>query len=248
MITASSNDWFLDTWGDLWQVPASAILILLAVISTVRFVGLRSFSKMSSFDFAVTVSIGSIIASVVASSTDVVDGAVAVMSLLLVQAAISWLRSRRQQIQPGIDNTPILLMDGSDFLHENLQKTRVTEGDVLAKIRAANVMRLSEIRAVVLETTGGRWRTDDSKTRLNLSLPEIHGPVEIVSNRHQSDPIEPSVDEPPNGLDIVVRSPAHVGRRLPWAFSRTIILVDGSRSSKGGQEIARRLTGRSPAR
>ena len=45
-------------------------------------------------------------------------------------------------------------MKGSEILHENLKKSSVTEGDLRAKLREANVIELSEVRAVVFETTG----------------------------------------------------------------------------------------------
>ncbi len=149
-----SSDWFVKTWGDLWQVPVSAVVMLLVVVVSVRVVGLRSFSKMSSFDFAVTVSIGSILGSVAASSADVVGGATAIASLLGAQAAVSWLRARRDTIEDAIDNTPLLLMDGRDMLDDNLRHARVTAGDIFAKLREANVLRLEDVRAVVLESTG----------------------------------------------------------------------------------------------
>ena len=39
-------------------------------------------------------------------------------------------------------------------MEENLLKARVTKGDLRSKLREANVIRLSQIRAVVFETTG----------------------------------------------------------------------------------------------
>jgi uncharacterized membrane protein YcaP (DUF421 family) len=45
-------------------------------------------------------------------------------------------------------------MDGNTILHNNLKKARVTEGDLRSKLREANVLNLSQVRAVVFETTG----------------------------------------------------------------------------------------------
>ena len=153
MIAASDN-WFVDTWSDLWQVPVSALAMLGIVILVVRVVGLRSFSRMSSFDFAVTVSIGSILGGVATSSVAVANGATAVASLLAAQAVVSWIRSRRSGAEKAFDNSPILLMDGSTFLDDNLRSARVTRSDVVAKLREANALRVRDVRAVVLETTG----------------------------------------------------------------------------------------------
>ena len=53
-----------------------------------------------------------------------------------------------------IDNNPLLLMDGPNILEENLRKARVTKGDLRSKLREANVLQLSQVKAVIFETTG----------------------------------------------------------------------------------------------
>ena len=148
------NPWLVDTWSDVWHIPVSAIAMLAVVILAVRLVGLRSFSKMSSFDFAVTVSIGSILGGVVASNSPILEGAIAVISLLVTQGGVSWVRARRSTVATVLDNSPVLLMSGPDFIESNMLATRVTHADVIAKLREANVLRMQDIRAVILETTG----------------------------------------------------------------------------------------------
>ena len=51
-------------------------------------------------------------------------------------------------------NTPILLMQDGQVFEENLKKCLVSKSDLMAKLREANVLQLSEVRAVVFETTG----------------------------------------------------------------------------------------------
>ena len=51
-------------------------------------------------------------------------------------------------------NTPILLMKDGKVIHENLKKALVSKADLMCKQREANVLRLSQVRAVVFETTG----------------------------------------------------------------------------------------------
>ena len=53
-----------------------------------------------------------------------------------------------------MDNDPLMLMEGNKIYYENLKKARVTESDLRGKLREANVIQLSEVRAVVFETTG----------------------------------------------------------------------------------------------
>lgn len=146
-------NWISSSWSDLGVVAPSALLMLAAVIAVIRVIGLRSFSKMSGFDFAVTVAIGSITASTVTSTTPLANGALAVASLLAVQSAIAFLR-QRFSFGRIVDNTPALLMRDGVMIDGALARCRVTEDDVVAKLREANVLDVSSVRAVVLETTG----------------------------------------------------------------------------------------------
>ena len=41
-----------------------------------------------------------------------------------------------------------------DILEENLKKTNVGEGDLIAKLREANVIHFGQVLAVILESTG----------------------------------------------------------------------------------------------
>jgi uncharacterized membrane protein YcaP (DUF421 family) len=150
---ADAQSWLFTPWSTVGWIVLSGVLMLLAVVAVVRITGLRSLAKMSSFDFTVTVAIGSILGAVVASGSSISQGAVAVASLLGVQWLIAQFR-RRSFGSKVVDNTPILLVRDGQFIEEALTRTRVTHSDVYAKLRQANVHRMDEVIAVVLETTG----------------------------------------------------------------------------------------------
>ncbi len=141
------------SWSAVGLVAASSVAMLLGIIALVRVSGLRSFSKMSSFDFAVTVAFGSLLAGVAVSGSSLVDGLVAAATLLALQATIAVARSRSGAGRV-VDNQPLLLMAGDRMLEDNMRAARVTADDVRAKLRAANVHAYDEVLAVVLETTG----------------------------------------------------------------------------------------------
>mgnify|MGYP003144430996 CR=1 FL=1 len=132
----------------------SIIAIVLTAIGFTRLAGKRSFSKMSSFDFAMTVAIGSIIATTVLSkSVSLLQGVVGLAAVYVLQFSVAMMR-RFKFVQKLIDNEPLLLMDGKEILHNNLKKARVTEADLRSKLREANVLELSQVRAVIFECTG----------------------------------------------------------------------------------------------
>lgn len=133
----------------------TATITYIAIIVFVRLNGLRSFSKMSSFDFAMTVAIGSMVAAAAISKKAlVVEGVVGLATIFFLQFMFGFLRYRFKAFHDLLDNTPVLLMDGERILEKNLKKSRVSKEDLYAKLREANVYQFSQVKAVVLETTG----------------------------------------------------------------------------------------------
>ena len=53
-----------------------------------------------------------------------------------------------------MQNQPVFLMRNGEFCENGLKATRVARSDLIAKLREANVLELSSVRAAVLETTG----------------------------------------------------------------------------------------------
>lgn len=139
----------------IFEVLLRAVVAVVAIIVICRINGLRSFSKMSSYDFALTVASGSIVGAIVMGpGTNTASELVALASVFLVQWSVSWLRQHFPFFKKLIDNTPLLLMHDGVLLHDNLRRSRVTESDVMAKLRESNTFALSEVHAVVLECTG----------------------------------------------------------------------------------------------
>lgn len=146
--------WLGSNWNQAWLVVVSTVGVTVAVIVYTRIAGLRSFSKMSSFDFAITVAFGSIIASVALfPGARLLNGIIALGALYVFQGLVAAAR-RRRSFGDVVDNVPLLLMAGEEVLHDNLVRARLTENDVRGKLRQANVLNYGQIRAVVFEQTG----------------------------------------------------------------------------------------------
>ena len=87
--------WFSIDWQQLLGISLSAVGFYIGLMLFTRLMGLRSFSKLSSHDFAMTVGIGSILAStVLADKPSLLQGLFAVAMLFLIQGAISIVRRK----------------------------------------------------------------------------------------------------------------------------------------------------------
>lgn len=143
----SPSDPFVET------ILGSIIAFFLIIIFT-RIIGLRSFAKFTTYDFAVTVAIGSIISSILTSSTSVTHGFLAIGVLLILTYVFSAIQKRSKLINNMSSNKALLLMEGSKILYANLKLAQIQEDQVIAKLREANVLNFDQVIAVVLESTG----------------------------------------------------------------------------------------------
>lgn len=131
-------------------------LAMVWVVVLVRVNGLRSFSKMTNFDFVMTVAVGSLLAGASQSTnwTAFVQTLSAMAALFLVQYLAARLRKASSTFASLMQNRPVVLMRDGRIIEEALAETRVAKDDLIAKLREANALDFSKVRAVILETTG----------------------------------------------------------------------------------------------
>lgn len=147
-------DWIYKLDDPLLETLGAYVAVFIIIILATRLIGLRSFAKFTAYDFAFTIAVGSVVSSILTSSTTVIHGFVAIMGLLSMMLLFSYLLKKFSFIDKVISNKPILLMDGSEILFENLKSAKIQEAQLIAKLREANVLNFNQVFAVVLETTG----------------------------------------------------------------------------------------------
>lgn len=147
--------WFAIDWQQVLGISLSAVGFYIGLMIFTRLMGLRSFSKLSSHDFAMTVGIGSILASTVLSdSPSLSQGLFAVGSLFVIQAVVSVLRRKVKPLKALIDNQPIILMAHGEYLMDNLKESNLSTSDVQQVLRKNGVKSKTEVFVVIMETTG----------------------------------------------------------------------------------------------
>lgn len=132
------------------------VLAMFWVVMLVRMNGLRSFSKMTNFDFVMTVAVGSLLAGASQSTSWVAfaQTLVAMGALFIVQYVTARFRKASDTFERLVQNKPVVLMRDGKMFDEALVECRVARDDLIAKLREANVLEFSEVRAAILETTG----------------------------------------------------------------------------------------------
>ena len=122
------------------------VMAMVWVVLLIRINGLRSFSKMTNFDFVMTVAVGSLLASASQTTTweAFLQAMVAMAALFIVQSVSARLRRRSDKIEAIMQNTPVILMRNGEIIDGALEETRVAR----RILRCANPLEE--------ETTDGR--------------------------------------------------------------------------------------------
>ena len=149
----------LEIGGVLGPTFRGLLLTAVAVLWTVllvRLVGLRAFSKMTASDFVATVATGSLIAQAGTRARwdEYFQALAAIAGVFMIQWLLAKARQRSDRMEHVMTNEPVLLMDRGKFLEKAMVETRVTRTNLLEKLRLAGVTNISDVRALVLETTG----------------------------------------------------------------------------------------------
>ncbi|MHA7059499.1 DUF421 domain-containing protein [Aquimarina sp. M1] len=144
---------FIGTSENIGRIAISAPIIYLLVIIYIRIVGKRATSQMNSFDWIVTVAMGSLLAStIIVKDIKLIEGAFAIALLLFMQYALTKAMLYLPWLRKVVRSTPQLLVYNGEFVHENMIKERVVENEVLSAIRHRGIQNIDEVHAVVLET------------------------------------------------------------------------------------------------
>lgn len=166
----------LGDWSQLLHTLVVGTLSYFGLIVWLRVSGKRTLSKWNSFDFVVTVALGSILASAILSETTPFSQAMLGIGLLvLFQFVLTWLSVRTKIVQRLIKAEPTLLVFKGNFLEDVLKSKRVAKGEVLAALRIQGHSCVEDIGAVVLETNGNFSVIKDLDLSTATAMRDVRG-------------------------------------------------------------------------
>jgi uncharacterized membrane protein YcaP (DUF421 family) len=144
-----------ESWPSWFRIVVAAPLVYTCLLVVLRIAGKRTLSKLTVYGLTVTVAFGSVLASViVTSSVPVVDGVVALVVLAALQWLLGWWSTRSSIVARVVTAEPTLLASRGQVDERALRKARLRMADVHSAIRGAGCASVSETLAIVLETDG----------------------------------------------------------------------------------------------
>lgn len=150
-----SADILFSGWSALARTAVIAVLAYPAMLVLLRLSGQRTLSKMNSFDFVVTIALGSTLSSVILTgSVALAQGVLAFLLLVAMQYLLAWLTTRSARLERLVNGEPVLLFHRGCFLEMAMRRARVSHDEIRATLRAHGLGESESVEAVILETNG----------------------------------------------------------------------------------------------
>jgi uncharacterized membrane protein YcaP (DUF421 family) len=144
-----------DSWFALLRIFLVGVLAYAGLVALLRISGKRTLAKMNAFDLVITVALGSSLATVLLSKDiALVEGLFAFALLCTLQFAMSFAAVRSRRFRQAIKSEPALLFRRGQYLRSAMRRERVSRDEIRAAIRAAGMLDVNAVQAVVLETDG----------------------------------------------------------------------------------------------
>lgn len=148
------EDLFLKDIGSLLHIGICALLSYIVLFVFIRISGKRTLSKLTAFDFVVTVSLGSILSSMMLGKSPILEGAVALIVVIGLQYVLAYSAKKSTSLEKVLNSKPTLLYYQGSFIEEAMDREVVTREEVFAAVREFRMHNMAEVLAVVMEING----------------------------------------------------------------------------------------------
>jgi uncharacterized membrane protein YcaP (DUF421 family) len=145
---------FFKDWESVGHVALCAVIAYFILFLFIRISGKRTLSKLTAFDFVVTITLGSTLSSMILAKVTLSEGAVALAVIILLQYLLAWTAKESKVLEKVINSSPTLVFYQGKFLKEAMDKEVLTEEEVYAEIRKFRMLNVADVEAVVMELNG----------------------------------------------------------------------------------------------
>lgn len=145
---------FFKDWPAVLHIVICAVISYIVLFIFIRISGKRTLDKLNAFDFVVTVTLGSTLSSMILKKVPLVEGFVALITIIALQYLLAFLAKNSSKMEDVINSTPTLLFYDGKFIIPAMEKEVITEEEIYSEIRKYRLESLEDVQAVVMELNG----------------------------------------------------------------------------------------------
>ena len=133
-----------------------ALAIYAFLMLVFRATGKRSLSQITTFDFVLLLIIGEATQqALLGDDFSITTAFLVISSIVLIDIGLSLLQQQFPQLGPALEDVPLILVDNGKVIRRHLDKSRISEDDILEAAREKQGLeRMEQVKYAVLERTG----------------------------------------------------------------------------------------------
>jgi uncharacterized membrane protein YcaP (DUF421 family) len=132
---------------------ATVVYVLILVVT--RASGRRELGQMAPSDFILLIVVGDLVQQGVTQSDQSLTGTfVVIATLTLLTVGTGYLSFRFRGLRPLLEGDPIVLIADGEIQERALHRQRITDDELAAEARQAQIGSLADVRYAILESGG----------------------------------------------------------------------------------------------
>jgi len=137
------------------DIVLRGIVVFFALYVLMRVIGRRELSKLEPFDLILLIILGDAVQQGLTQDDYSLTGSLlAVVTIAVLQVALSFLNFRFPRLRPVINGEPIVVVQDGKPIEKNLNRERLTLDDLAESARLQGIGSLDDVAWGVLETSG----------------------------------------------------------------------------------------------
>jgi uncharacterized membrane protein YcaP (DUF421 family) len=137
------------------QMSMRSFVTFIIMLVLIRFSGMRTFAKRSSFDTIITIMLGAVLARGVVGASPYWATVGSSVVMVIMHRAIAWLSVKNKKFERIVKGVYKKLYHDGALIGNNLEKTGMSENDLHESLRLeTKKLTLAEIDTAFIETNG----------------------------------------------------------------------------------------------
>ncbi len=140
---------------DFLDIVLRSAVIYIVVIVGLRLLGKKHVAQLTIVDLVLILLISNAVQNaMVGDDTSLIGGVIAAVTLLAVNAVLTYVLYRYRPADMLLEGTPTLLVHNGDALRAHLAQEKITEEELERVIREHGIGSIREVKSAVMEVDG----------------------------------------------------------------------------------------------
>lgn len=140
---------------EIFNAVLRSIFAYILLLVVARFMGRKSLSQMTFFDFAVIISLGSIAANLaLGQNSTPVSATVGLLTYGVLAVLTGYLHIKSSWIRKLTNSEPVTAIENGKINDKNLKKVRYTMNEISSMLRQKNIFNPADVEFAVIENDG----------------------------------------------------------------------------------------------